>query len=371
MLTARGVSSSTDRFEPPFCPRPSCPYHHDRRGWRFKKIGFFERQRAPKRVQRYLCLHCRRAFSSQTFTATYWLKRPDLLATIFRRVLSCSSLRQIALELGVSPSTTQGHTERLGRHCLLFQEQFRARATLNEPLVIDGFESFERSQYHPFHHNLAVGAKSQFLYAFTDAELRRKGRMTAYQKRRRSELEERFGRPDPKAIEKEVAELLGLVPLCTRRVVLHSDDHPAYPRALRRLPEITFEHHVTSSKKPRTAHNPLFPVNWIDLLLRHGSSNHKRETIAFSKRRQGSADRLAIFQVWRNFIRSLTMKKQRPPPAQRLGLIDRPLKVEEVLSRRLFPSRTRLPRRLEIYYRRQTFTRCLPKARVHELLYAY
>jgi len=340
-------------------------------GWRFKKIGFFERQRAPKRVQRYLCLRCRRAFSSQTFQPTYWLKRPDLLATVFRRVLSCSSLRQIALELGVSPSTTQCHTERLGRHCLLFQEQFRSRATLNEPLVIDGFESFERSQYHPFHHNLAVGAESQFFYAFTDAELRRKGCMTPYQKRRRTELEEHYGRPDPKAIEKEVAELLRLVPVPSRQVVLRSDDHPAYPRALRRLPEVTFEHQVTSSKKRRTAYNPLFPINWLDLLIRHGSSNHKRETIAFSKRRQGSADRLAIFQVWRNFIRSLIMKKKRPTPAQRLGLIDRPLKVEEVLRNRLFPSRIRLPRRLEIYYRRQTPTRCLPGARVHALSYAF
>jgi hypothetical protein len=37
-----------------------------------------------------------------------------------------------------------------------------------------------------------------------------------------------------------------------------------------------------------TAQNPLFPVNLADLLLRHSSANHKRETIAFSKRRQGA-----------------------------------------------------------------------------------
>jgi transposase-like protein len=365
------MSTSTRPARPPFCPNPACPHHHSTDGWRWKKIGFFRRSRPPRTVQRYLCLRCRRAFSDQTFSVSYWLKRPELLATVFLRVLSCSSYRQIAVELGVSPSTTLRHTERLGRHCLLFQELFRSRARLREPLVIDGFETFEYSQYFPFHLNLAVGKDSHFFYAFTDAELRRKGSMTPCQKQRRQELESRLGRPDPKAVEKEVAALLELVPAGPGETVVHSDDHRAYPRAMRRLPARRFRHRVTSSKARRNARNPLFAVNWLDLLIRHGSSNHKRETIAFSKRRQNAAEKLAILQVWRNFIRRLTMKRKEPPPAVRLGLIDRALTVADVLARRLFPSRVRLPGRLAVYYRRESGTRMIPAGTKHELVYAF
>jgi hypothetical protein len=46
-----------------------------------------------------------------------------------------------------------------------------------------------------------------------------------------------------------------------------------------------------------TTQNPLFPVNLADLLLRHSSVNHKRETLAFSKRRQGALYRVAIWVV--------------------------------------------------------------------------
>ena len=123
--------------------------------------------------------------------------------------------------------------------------------------------------------------------------------MTTYQRHRREELERTLGRPDPGAIRKEVAELLRVCGLEEGAIVLHSDDHPAYPRAFRTLPGLRIQHRVTPSVVRRTTRNPLFPVNLLDLLIRHGSANHKRETIAFSKRRQSAAERLAILQVWR------------------------------------------------------------------------
>ena len=83
---------------------------------------------------------------------------------------------------------------------------------LGEAVAIDGFESFAHSQFYPCHLHVAAGSESHFFYAFTDSELRRKGRMTAWQKQRREELEQQHGRPDPKSIEKEIAELVKLLP---------------------------------------------------------------------------------------------------------------------------------------------------------------
>jgi hypothetical protein len=331
-------------------------------------MGFYTRSFPPRRVQRYRCFTCGVSFSFQSFQTTYWLKRPDLLATIFHRSISCSAFRQIARELGVAPATVMRHCERLGRHCLLFQQRFRRRTPIREAVVADGFESFEYSQYHPCHFHLVVGAESHFLHVFTDSELRRKGRMTAAQKRRRAKLEQKFGRPDPKSIEKEMAAALSLLP-GSAPIQLRTDEHPAYPRALRRVRR-PVRLTVTSSRKARTTGNPLFPVNLADLLIRHSGANHKRETIAFSKRRQGAAERLAIFQVWRNFIKSFSERRGGGTPAQRIGITDRALTVQDVLRSRLFVTRIRLPGRLMRYYRRDIVTRRIPRGRRHQLAYA-
>jgi hypothetical protein len=69
----------------------------------------------------------------------------------------------------------------------------------------------------------------------------------------------------------------------------------------------------------RTTQNPLFLVNLADLLLRHSGVNRKRETIAFSKRRQGALYRMAIWVVWRNYVKDPSENRRDGPPAKALG----------------------------------------------------
>src|SRR5262249_34167441 len=138
-------------------------------------------------------------------------------------------------------------------------------------------------------------------YALTHAELRRKGRMRPTQRRRRGQLEARYGRPDPRAIELAMATALRIAAPQPQALTYRSDEHDAYPRALARLEGYRRRHERTSSREARTAGNPLFPVNRLDLLLRHNSANHKRETIAFSKRHQSVLERAAWLVLWQNF----------------------------------------------------------------------
>jgi hypothetical protein len=352
-------------FHPPHCPNPQCAFHLPRPDWHYIRDGFFTRPSDRRRVQCFQCRHCNRNFSTQTFSATYWLRRPDLLRQIAFWALEGPALRQAARVLKVSHNTIARHLARLGRHCLLFHLHHLQHPALRlrEPLVLDGFESFEFSQYFPFHLNLALGGESHFLYHFNDAPLRRKGTMTAYQKKRRVQLEATLGRPDPKAIEKAVYRLVSdLRPLFPGKesLTLHSDDHPAYRRALTTLrseprgPKVS--HRVTSSLARRTTRNPLFPVNLADLLLRHGSANHRRETIAFSKRRQAACERAAIFLVWRNYIKRWSEKAGQETAAMRAGVLGRPLEWKEILRRRLFPSQRDLPADWREYYERRVKT---------------
>lgn len=353
--------------QPPFCPNPDCDFHRNSRGWRFKKKGFYLREVRPERIQRFLCLHCDRNFSSQTFHATYWLRRPDLFRQLFYRLLGCSALRQIAPEFEVSHQTVMRQADRLGRHCLLFHEQRRPEKP-EDVLVLDGFRSFESGQYWPFDLNLLVGT-SHYVYGFSDAELRRSGAMRPAQRRKRADLERRFGRPDPQATRKSVQELLKRVVPRGQSLELWSDEHKTYPYALRRLGGHPIQHRTISSKASRTTQNPLFPVNLADLLLRHTGANHKRETIAFSKRRQGALYRVAIWLVWRNYIKSRSERRRDETPAQALGMAKRE-SVRSVLSQRLFPSRIPLRGWLRDCYERRVPTRRIPSARPHTLKFA-
>jgi hypothetical protein len=356
---------------PPFCPNSKCTYHRAPTAhWRFVRTGHFARQHPPYRVQRYQGRHCRRHISDQTFRTTYWLKHSELLGPIFHRLLGCSGYRQIAREFACSPQTVLTHAARLGRHCLLFHQRHRPRGPLEEPVALDGFESFEWSQYYPTRYHVVAGQRSHFFYGFTDSELRRSGRMTARQKRRRAALEARWGRPDPRSTEREVATLLRLVAPTPQPLELHTDQHTDYPLALRHLSGHEIRHHTISSRAARTPRNPLFAINLLDLLIRHSGANHKRETIAFSKRRQSAIERLWVLLAWRNYLKSFSERARDATPAMRLGLHDHRLTVEELLRHRLFPSRERLPERWQRYYWRQTPTRVLPNGVEHRRVYA-
>ena len=343
-------------YQPPHCPNPACTFHRPEPHWHFVRDGFYRPASHKRPLQVYQCLSCNRRFTAKTFSATYWLRYPRLLARVAHLITEGSGFRQAGRVLKISHTTVRHYAARLGRHSMLFQAQTIAPLDLKEEVVVDGFESFAYSQYFPMHLNLAVGAHSWFLYYFTDSPLRRKGAMTAEQKVRRAELEKRLGRPDPKAVELGIMGLLQMIlkHLPSMQLVLHTDDHPAYRRAVRRICEETvalrIDHGITSSTLRRTRSNPLFPVNLADQLLRHSSANHRRETIAFSKTRQSVIERLAIFTVWRNYVKKRRENGRRQSTAMWLGLINRLLTWKEVLGQRIFPAHVDLPPEWIGYY---------------------
>jgi len=341
------------------------------KGWPYKRSGFFLRRHEPYCIQRYQCKSCHRCFSTQTFSETYWQKLPGLDRRIFMKAVGAMANRQIARDLGVSPKTIDDRLARLGRHCMLFHWKQMQDAPAVKALVVDGFESFELSQYHPFHHHVAVEKGTDFFVYFTDSELRRKGRMTPRQKIKRCQLERQFGRPDPQAIRKDMTELLQVSLSGQTRAIVYSDDHRSYPPALRRV-RCQVTHDVTSSRERRTCANPLWEVNLLDLLIRHCGANHRRETIAWSKRRQASAERLAILAVWRNYMKGRREKvRGSPTPAMARGMTTRIYKVDDILERRIFREHVKLPPRWSQYYERAVETRALGLHRLHALTYAF
>jgi hypothetical protein len=158
-------------------------------------------------------------------------------------------------------------------------------------------------------------------------------------------------------LTRDVLELLRTNLPTKGRIELRTDEKSEYRTALKRLQHPDLEHETTHSKAPRTAKNPLFAINAHHMFVRHSGANHKRETVAFSKRIQAVIHRHAIFQVWRNLVKAASERQPTKTPAQRLGITDAPWSVGRVLEMRLFPYRIDLPERILRSYRGEYLSR--------------
>jgi hypothetical protein len=236
---------------------------------------------------------------------------------------------------------------------------------------MDGLGAFAGGQYWPLELTGLLGVRSAYSHDFVVSERRRSGTMTDAQHRRRAAYELTLGRPDPRDLARDVLELLGSNLPAEGAVELRTDEKSEYRTALRRLRHPGVVHRTTHSKVPRTAKNPLFAINAHHLFVRHSGANHKRETIAFSKRIQAVVHRHAIFQVWRNLVKAASERRPPQTPAQRLGLTAAPWSVSRVLRLRLFPHRLGLPERVARSYWGGQTSRFVRRERMHRLRFAF
>jgi len=379
---------SSKKFRPTHCPHKDCPHHRPTspEEFRYTYAGFYSRDCDGKSVQRFRCKACNRTFSQQTFSTTYWLKRPDLLEPIAAGTVAGSAMRQIARSLGCHHSTVQRHSARIGRHCMLLHCQVLAHlATLKEAIAFDHFETFVYSQNDRVGVTTPVGATSWFVYLLEVAPHRRSGRMSPFQKKKLARR--RVPMPDVGEVTRScerVLDSLGKMVPEGRPIPFRTDDHPVYSKVMKTHPaKVRFEHEVFGnpergpkgsprSEEARKRDKALFPVDALHGLIRHSIANHKRETLAFSRRTNALYERLSQMVVWRNMIKWRSERKPDPrTPAMLLGLTDKPWSWERVLSQRLFPRRIPMPAEWMELYQREKVTPAVGRNARHDLSMAF
>ena len=310
-------------FTPPFCPNELCDHHQadQAQGRWFYRIGYHH-SKAFGAVPRFRCRRCGITFSRQTFRLDYYVKRPLSYRRIFEHLCSGSGVRSTARWLQVSHHAVSNRIGWLSRQALALQAQLMHGLQLSEDLVADGFESFVCDQYQPNNIHLLVGSRSQFLYCFNYAHLRRKGRMTDRQKAERERRERRYIRERISItdafvhIADEVEQLVsgrtgGPTTLFTDkkreylRVIGDSQGLHCYAQQGR------FTHKSISSHKPRTTSNPLFPVNYLDRQLRKDNANHVRQTVQFSRSVGNCLERIAVYQLYHNYLKPFRVDDSR------------------------------------------------------------
>jgi hypothetical protein len=320
-------------FVPARCPNRDCAFHRDPRPCFFVREGFYQPLCRNHPVPRFRCRGCGRGFSRQTFRADIRQKKPSINAACLGLLVSCVGLRQAARVLKVARRTVERRFVWLARQAALFQTNRLSGAHLAGPFQLDELESFESNRYQPVTAPVLIERRTLFIVATATGPLRRKGRMTPVQRRRRAEHEAVHGRrpsESPAAVRRVLARLEPLVPP-TGPVILESDEKPLYGRLGHALfgPRFEWRTHSASARRDKT--NPLFPINHTNARLRHFLARLRRRTWCVSRKRIWLQAHLQIAAVWSNFCRGIT-NRTRITPAQALGIEPRALRPEQILA---------------------------------------
>ena len=361
------------RFHPPFCPWTECVAHRAP-GLGFQRYGSYRRKYDPRRVPRFRCLDCRRTCSRQTFSTTYYLKRPKLLVSVASGLAACSAHRQIARSARCAKTSVTRMAERLGRHAILLHARcLRNLRALREDVVHDHFESFVGRQDEALGVGTAVGAASWLVYDVDPAPHRGSGRRPDRKPSARTS-----GTESNSYVASIGRTLQTLMPLLSETGTLNFvvDGRRDYlvatkpPEIASRIRLHVFPNPVRGPKgTPRSAEavardRAMFPVDQLHQLLRHTCADHKRETIAFGRRLESTLGRAHLMVVWKNFVKARSERApDRTTPAMRVDLADAPWRWERVLSRRLFQGRE-VPSESALRLYRKQWTPGMPTLRL-------
>jgi len=292
----------------------------------FQRNGSYHAQCRPAAVPRFRCKVCGKRFSRQTFRVDYRARKPYLFADILVRLTSGTGLRRTAMALGVKRATVERKFRQLGTQLAwLHANTIGDFGTGTVELVLDELETFETCRRtRPLTVPALVEPHCFFVVGTRSGTLPPRGRLKAADRARVARDRQRQGQRRNQSTL-AVGALLGFAAgHCSRaaKVVIRSDLKRSYPRLIRAaFGAARVAHEQVSSKRARTATNPLFPINLTNAMLRDLMGRlHRRSWLATKERRYLDAH-LALTVAFRNYVRPWK-NGQRQPPAEKLMFTD-------------------------------------------------
>lgn len=335
---------------PRYCPNRDCPNHYlPTRSWRIS-FGSYHTV-AHGQVRRYRCRLCGTTVSDQTESIHYFAKRRLPLQAVAASLLGGSSMREVARRYGVSVMAVQNGVLRLGRQSMAAQVRLLSKLNERPEVAFDGLRSFVGSQDYPCDITTTVDSGSETILTMTHAVFRRGGRMTPVQKQRLAVKNKRW-KPKAGTVKAAIALHINelwdyLRPEWPSQVTIHTDDNPIYASVLqsdailRHFATVELAaHKTTPSTAPRTFRNRLFPVNYVDRLLRHRMKEHTRESIAFGRHAVMQMHRAWVFAWDHNCRREHRVKRPEEGVHATHGCVDQ--ETVRMLTRGFFERRIRL-----------------------------
>ncbi len=354
---------------PPFCPYKACTNHIlPTASYWYRPYGY-HRTKAFGLVPRFRCLDCGRTFSTQSFSIDYYAKRIIDYRDLAYRHVGAMSLRGTARSLKASCDTVQNRLERLDRQILALHADLISRAAPDEAICIDGFVSFDVSQFFPNEITIALGAESQFVLDLSHATRRRSGTMTTKQKERAKELYaeipieqggiQRTFRDMLDSLERQRTLSAGHpLTIITDEKKEYEWELSKHPLNLKKDTEHCVSHVKVSSKKARTTRNPLFSSNYIDREIRKDQANHHRETLCFTRNVANGMARLSLYLFLHNYTKKFRIKAPKAAAevhAEKAGIPRELIRagLRSAFRKRAFLSRISLPPTLQRIWKKE------------------
>ena len=333
--------------KPDFCINKNCEYHKKelkKKHW-WTRFGHYESV-CRGRIQRFRCKKCGKTFSAQTYDIDYYAKRIISYKRIMK-YLSCSmSLSSTARMFKASVETISNRIERLARQAVVYHEYLKGHIKLNEDLTSDGFESFVQSQYFPNNIHFLGGKDSQYLYFMNYVLLKRKGRMTDYQKKKAKKLYNGVYFPKgalSKSFSQVIDEFFMLSGTSSKHVSLYTDMKPEYQTAFRNHPLYKenkgVSHIAIHSKKNRTISDENFTNEYLDRETRKDQANHRRETKCFSRNACSCMNRMNVYFFSHNYIKDYRVKNKEYKGISHAEVAGVPRKVIKAVLKKIFKKR--------------------------------
>lgn len=346
-----------------FCPNPMCGWHMaaPSTGW-YSAAGSHE-TRAFGSVRRFRCHSCGKSFSEQTFSIDYYAKRKLDYSKLLELHSSSASVRALGRFFHVSCGTVLNKIDRLSRQAIALHSRLRTFSSTKEGVCVDGFVSFDVSQFFPSEVTLSITAESRLILELTHATHRRSGTTTRAQKERAKDFyaKARFERGSTARSFREILDSLDRerAPRARCPLILITDEKKEYLREIyahrlfRNQDEDHRLGHITvNSRLPRVYANPLFASNYLDREIRKDQASHHRETSCFNRNVSNGMARLVCYVVEHNYRKRYLIKArigEDQSHGEAAGIPRRQidLGVSAMFKDREFLTRLRLPPILE------------------------
>jgi hypothetical protein len=261
--------------------------------------------------------------------------RPDLNARLFQALASGVGLRQASRNLRLSLRCTELKSRKIARHLRRLNLNLRQALGEGSSFQLDELETYEgRRNTRPLSVPVLIEKRTRFIVWAESATIRPRGKMSRARMRAMAQDEKRYGRRRDRSVRSLRRTLDRGADLAKRmrKVLLETDQKSSYASLAREaFGKERLLHSQTSSRLPRTAANPLFPINHTEAMARDLTGRLRRESWLVSKKRRFLDLGLQVFIAYRNYVRR-RFNFDRASPAQMLGFAPRRLEEGELLS---------------------------------------
>jgi len=253
-------------------------------------------------------------------------------------------MRQSARILNCSRDTVERLHRKMGSICKEYHQIFlQANAgRISGVFQLDELETFETHRLvRPVTVPVLIERRSYFVLHTEAAPMGPRGRLHPAAERRKQKDEEIFGKrkSGSRRAVKNSLEILNTMLPEDMPLNIQTDRKSTYRSLIHQIfPNRIGSHVRESSRRRRDYSNVLFPINHTLAMMRDGISRLVRRSWGASKHRERLEDHMAIWMVYRNYVRGITVVAKKTTPAMVLGIQNQPAKAREILAWR-WPSR--------------------------------